>query len=180
MKKNNLVFGLIAGTIVSIVMNVGIDRCYETGDFEGGMLIGYASMLVAFSFVFVGIKNYRDKHLGGIITFGQAFKTGLWITLIASTIYVAVWMFDYYLFKPDFMDKYSEFMLAKVKESGAGAAEIEKQTAEMAKAKEMYKNPLFVVLFTYFEILPVGLLVAAISGLILKRKEKKSSEVPVA
>jgi hypothetical protein len=180
MKKNNLVFGLIAGFIVSTVMVVGMVNCYQSMDFDNGMILGYASMLVAFSFVFVGIKNHRDKHNGGIITFGQAFKTGLWITLIASSVYVVVWLFDYYLFMPDFMDKYSEHMIAKAKESGASLAEIDKQTAEMGKYREMYKNPLFVVLFTYAEILPVGLLITVISALILKRKEKKPDEIAVA
>jgi amino acid transporter len=180
MKKNNLVFGLIAGAIVSVIMAIGIATTYKSMDFDKGMVIGYASMLIAFSFVFVGIKNYRDKYNGGVISFGKAFKTGLWITLIASTVYVAVWMIEYPLFFPDFMDKYSEHMMEKIKTSGASVSEIEKQTAEMAYWGEMYKNPFFVILFTYFEILPVGLLVTIISALILKRKEKKPDEMVMA
>jgi amino acid transporter len=180
MKKNNLVFGLIAGGIVSIIMAIGVATTYQSMDFDRGMVIGYASMVIAFSFVFVGIKNHRDKYNGGVISFGKAFKTGLWITLIASTVYVAVWMVEYPLFFPDFMDKYSEHMIAKAKESGASLVEIESQTAEMTMYKDMYKNPLFVILFTYFEILPVGLVVTIISALILKRKEKKTDEMAVA
>jgi hypothetical protein len=84
------------------------------------------------------------------------------------------------LFMPDFMDKYSEHMIAKAKESGASLSEIDKQTVEMGKYREMYENPLFVVLFTYAEILPVGLLITVISALILKRKEKKPDEIAVA
>jgi len=42
----------------------------------------------------------------------------------------------------------------------------------MAEFKEMYKNPLYVVLITYTEVLPVGLIVALVSALILKRKNK--------
>jgi hypothetical protein len=40
----------------------------------------------------------------------------------------------------------------------------------------MYENPLFVVLITYSEVLPVGLVVAFISSLILKRKPKRIEE----
>ena len=171
MKKNNLIFGLIAGAIVCIAMYPGVFKCYHSGNFDNGLLMGYVSMIVAFSFVFVGIKNYRDKHLGGIISFGKAFTTGLWISLIASTVYVAVWMVVYYNFMPDFMDKYSAYMLDKAKTSGVSVAEIDKQAAEMTNAREMMKNPLFVILFTYFEILPLGLLITLISAFILKRKK---------
>lgn len=58
-------------------------------DFENGAFYGYASMIIAFSMIFVAIKSYRDKHLEGAITFKTAFKIGFYITLIASTMYVA-------------------------------------------------------------------------------------------
>jgi hypothetical protein len=34
----------------------------------------------------------------------------------------------------------------------------------------MYKNPLFVVLMTYAEVFPVGLIVSLVSAMILRRK----------
>ena len=42
----------------------------------------------------------------------------------------------------------------------------------MQSYQEMYKNPVFVVLMTYAEVLPIGLLVTLISALVLKRKVK--------
>lgn len=173
MKKNIIIYGLIAGIVVAIPMLIVVNGCAnaEGGvDFDRSMLIGYASMLIAFSLVFVGIKNYRDKYNGGLITFGKAFKIGFNIVLIASTIYVGTWLIDYFFFIPDFGDKYAAHMLEQLKASGASASEIEKQTAEMAKFSQMYKNPLFNALMTYMEILPVGLIVTLISSLILKRK----------
>lgn len=170
MKKIVLVCGLIAGLIVAAMMVIGTAMCYKTGNFEGSMVLGYATMLIAFSLIFVGIKNYRDKHNNGIINFGKAFKIGIFITLVASTLYVAVWLVDYYIFVPDFMDKYTDHMIAQSSASGASAAEITKLTSQMNGYKEMYKNPLMVVLMTYAEILPIGLVVSLISALILKRK----------
>jgi len=145
-------------------------RCSSDANFEHSMLIGYASMVLAFSFIFVGIKNYRDKYNNGLITFGKAFKTGLYISLIASTMYVITWLVDYYVFIPDFMDKYVAHMLKEAKDSGASAAELAKQAKELAYNQQLYKNPIMVVLFTYMEILPVGILVSLIAALILKRK----------
>lgn len=46
------------------------------------------------------------------------------------------------------------------------------KTQEMANLKEMYKNPFFVILITYAEVLPIGIIVALISALILKKKPR--------
>ena len=91
--------------ILAAFMVVVTAICYKNEDFESSMVLGYASMILAFSMIFVGIKNYRDRFNNGFVTFGKAFKIGLYITLIASTIYVLVWLIDYYLFIPDFLDK---------------------------------------------------------------------------
>ena len=172
MKKNIIVFGMISGLIVAGLMVCITTICYNNPDYTSNMVMGYASMILAFSLVFVGVKNLRDKHSGGFISFGRAFKTGLCIAFIASTIYVVVWLIEYYLFIPDFMDKYTGHVLREARESGASSLDISKKTMEMARFKEMYKNPLFLVLITYSEILPIGIVVSLISALILKRKSK--------
>jgi hypothetical protein len=173
MKKTVLICGIIAGLITTSMflgqMILGIKHDF----FENGMIYGYTLMILAFAFIFVATKITRDKHNGGQISFGKAFRVGLYVTLIASTIYVGVWLIDYYFFNPDFMEKYSAHVIDKLKASGASEAEINKQTTEMAKFSEMYKNPLFNALLTYSEIVPVGLLVSVISALILKKKSNR-------
>ena len=173
MKKNILIFGGISGLLICGMMVSMLVMCYSSKEFEPNDVLGYASMIVAFSFVFVGIKNYRDKYNAGVISFGKAFKVGLLITLVASTMYVATWLVAYYNFFPDFMDKYCTRMTEHAAKSGATASELASQKQAMANMKEWYKNPLFVVLITYSEVLPIGLIVALISALILKRKTQK-------
>ena len=142
-------------------------------DIKNGMVYGYTLMILGFAFIFVGTKITRDKYNDGEISFGKAFRVGLYITLIASTIYVIVWMIDYHFFIPDFAEKYSAHVLEGLKASGASQAEITRQTTEMAKFNEMYKNPFFNALLTYSEIVPVGLIISLISAWILKRKAKE-------
>lgn len=170
MKRIIIVCGLIAGIIVSTFMVTSIGVCYTSGNFEGNIWVGYASMLLAFSLVFVGIKNYRDKYNNGTITFGKAFQIGLYISLIASSIYVLVWLVDYYVFVPDFMDKYTTHVIQEAKESGASAAEIQEKIKQVEESSKLYETPIGVILLTYMEILPIGLIVSLISALILKRK----------
>jgi len=173
MKKNILIFGLIAGLIASSMLIAMTITCYTTNKFEGNMLLGYTFMLIAFSFVFVGVKNYRDKFNGGIISLGKAFKIGAIIVLIASTLYVLIWLVCYYVFVPDFMDKFIAHFVDELKAKGANAATIKAELSSMDFYKEMYKTPFGVILLTYMEILPVGLIVSFISALILKRSFTK-------
>ena len=138
---------------------------YTNPGVKGNDIVGYAAMVVMFSLIFFGIRNYRNKHLSGIISFGKAFKTGFLIALVGSTIYVLVWLLYYYLFVPDFIDIYTEHVLKT-----CSTSDLKSKTTEMANIKEMYKNPVFVVLITYSEVLPIGLVVALVSSLILKKK----------
>ncbi len=180
MKKNIIIYGLIAGIVVSAFMLTTVNylsHCEGNVDYDTSMLIGYASMLVAFSMVFVGIRNYRDKYNDGVISFGKAFKIGLMIVQIASTIYVVSWLIDYFFFIPDFLEKYSAHMLDELKARGASQIEIDKQIKEMAWMGKLYQNPFFNAMLTYAEILPVGLVVTLISSLILKRKTAKIQDV---
>lgn len=176
MKRNIIIYGLIAGIVVSIPMLITTNFIsHDNGNIDYGtsMLIGYASMLIAFSLVFVGIRNYRDKFNGGVISFGKAFKIGILIVFIASTMYVLAWLIDYFFFIPDFLEKYSAHMLEELKASGASQIELDEQAKEMESFGRMYKNPFFNAMMTYMEILPVGLIVTLISSLILKRKTEK-------
>ena len=101
MKKIVIVNGIVAGLIVAAMFLITMELYHNQGNYDGGMLIGYASMLLAFSLIFVAIIRFRDKYNNGIISFGKAFRIGLYITLIASTIYVVAWLIDYYVFIPD-------------------------------------------------------------------------------
>jgi len=173
MKRNIIIYGLIAGIVVSILMlsiTNYISHCEGSVDYDTSMLIGYAAMLISFSLVFVGIRNYRDKYNEGVISFGKAFKIGIMMVLIASTIFVVAWLIDSIFFIPDFAENYSAQRLDELKTSGASQAEIDKEAKELARFVRMYKNPFFNAMMTYMEILPVGLIVTLISSLILKRK----------
>lgn len=164
MKKIVLVFGSIIGVILSINGVILVNMMYNNPTFQGNQLVGYAIMVLMFSLIFFGVRNYRDKVLDQSISFGNALKTGALIALVASTIYAVVWLICYHLFVPDFIDVYTEHVLAST-----APEDVEAKSAQMADFKEMYQNPVFTLLITYSEVLPVGLVVALVSALVLKR-----------
>jgi hypothetical protein len=172
MKRNVLIFGLVLGTILCANMLYMVNICYNNPEFESNDILGYTVMLVVFSMTFFGIRNYRNKELNGIISFGRAFKTGALIAFAGSTMYVATWIFCYYLFVPDYLDKYTEHVLIQTAREGS---DVNAKAKEMADFKEMYKSPLMVILITYMEVFPIGLIVALISSLVLKKKARQEN-----
>lgn len=172
MKRNVWIFGLILGLIITGNTLVMMTLCYNNPYMHTNDTLGYVAMVVVFSLIFFGIRNYRNKELGGVISLGKAFKTGALIALVASTMYVVIGLSYMYLFIPDFIDKYVIHVLDKAAKDHATAQELADKTRQMADFKEMYKNPVFAVLISYMEVLPIGLVVAFISALVLKRKTK--------
>lgn len=163
---NNIILknGLFGGIIVSVFMAITTMYMKSNPDVEPSMVVGFASMILSFFFVVWGIKQQRDAN-GGIISLGKGFVTGLLITLLISTIYVLVWLIIYYNFFPNFMDYYAEMAI-----KNANAEDLAKVTEEMNMYKEYYKSPIMIILLTFMEILPLGIVVSFISALALKRK----------
>jgi hypothetical protein len=175
MKRTVLIFGLISGALIACWGLASVIWCNGVENYITDMLMGYGAQLLALSLVYVGVKNYRDKELGGFISFGKAFTLGLYISLVACTLYVIAWAIDYHFFIPDFMDKYTAQMISHAKASGASAAAIKAQIDSANSMKAQYQNPFWFTLYTYAEILPTGIIVSLISALVLKKKESSGS-----
>ncbi len=78
-----VIYGAIAGAVIIASMVIGYAMSDGKG-FGSSQAIGYLFMIVALSLIFIGIKRYRDRDLGGVISFGKAFQLGLLISLVAS------------------------------------------------------------------------------------------------
>lgn len=165
MKKITLIFGSVIGLVLATNSIIHMDMMYSNPGYKGNDAIGYATMVIVFSVIYFGVRNFRNKHLDGKIGFLKALKTGVLICFVASTYYVVFGLLYYYLFVPDFLDVYADYIIRN-----SPASEVEVKTAQMASFKEMSKNPLFVVLFSYLEVLPIGMIVAFVSALIVKKK----------
>jgi hypothetical protein len=181
MRKVTLIYGLLAGAIISIIMVLSIALWqWQTGEinFDYSELIGYGSMVIALSMIFFGIKSYRDNYQNGSLKFVKGLQIGALITLIASLMYATTWETVYQThpeIQTSFMAKYTEHALNKMKAKGALPAEIDQKAKEMAGMVEMYKNPVIRFGMTLLEILPVGVVVTLICAAVLKRKDRQIS-----
>jgi hypothetical protein len=170
MKKTVLTFGLIAGLIISVLMDGSLLLANKIGSGHNSMLLGYTLMVASFLLIYFGIRSYRDNNLSGQISFGRAFACGLLITLITTACYVATWEILYFNFMPHFMDSYFAAQIHKVQASRLAPAIIAAKVADIQHSQQLYQNPLVNMAYTFMEPLPVGLIITLISAAILRRR----------
>lgn len=173
MNRIILIYGCIAGLIVSVLMLLFIPFGKEDANYDMGELLGYLGMFIALSMIFLAVYQQR-KQQGGTISFGRAFLIGLGITIISGVFYSTAWEIYLANTEADFIQEYWGAMLEKMESEGAPAAKIEETRQEMAMWADLYKNPLIRFGITLMEILPVGLLFSLTAAFVFKRKHQSS------
>ena len=171
MQRIALRYGLWAGLIVASLMLISIHLLSQadTFNYDLGMVVGYASMILAFTMVYFGVKAYRDSLGAPGISFRQALGLGLAIVVVASAIYVLAWMIYANTVATDFIDQLAAHQAAEIRASGGPAAEIQADLTRLEQQMAAYRRPLVMAGITFLEIFPVGLVVAFICALILRR-----------
>jgi len=163
-------YGIVAGLIVAVPMvwRMLAAKPDETALPVAGMLLAYLTMIVALTAVFLGIKAYRDKVLGGAIRFLPAFGIGIGISAVAALLYVIGWEISMAYSSFDFIPFYKDSMIEAARARGATGAELQKAIADAESFATTYRNPWIRVPITFIEMFPVGLLVSAISAAVLR------------
>lgn len=160
---------MISGWIISNSLFIDESGNWDFGKSE---IAGYIAMILSLSTIIIGVKRYRDNVKNGFISFKEAFLTGLYIVIIASVIYVIGWMIYYPFIATEFCEQYLDHSINEWHESGLSQSEISENKSAMIAQFEAYENPIIRIGMTFLEIFPIGLVIALISALILKKKEK--------
>lgn len=160
-----LVYGVLAGAVIiaSMILTIVLHAGHS-------MLLGYTIMLAALTLIFVGVKRYRDVERGGVIGFLPALGVGLGIALVASVIYVAVWEIYMWTTGYSFFADYAKSVIDAKRAQGATPAELAALSAQMQEMGRQYAQPLYRMMTTLIEILPVGVVVALISAVLLRMR----------
>ena len=170
MKKIVLTFGLIAGLIMSVLMDASVLLADKIGSSHNSLLLGYTILVASFLLIYFGIRSYRDNNLAGQISFGRAFACGLLITLITTVCYVVTWEIVYFNFIPHFMDSYWAAQIHKIQARGLDPATTAAKIAEIQHTQQLYQNPFVNMAYTAMEPLPVGLIITLVSAAMLRRR----------
>lgn len=166
MKRTVLRYGLISGAIGAVLLLAHVPFM------DGGsraLVVGYVGIVLSTLLVFFGVRSYRENAGNGKISFGRAFAVGILIALVSAACYVAVWEVVYFS-SPSVADHIFDKQVEELKATGAPQEKIDEATREIESFKKLYSNPFVNAAFTFLEPFPVGLLMALISAVVLRRK----------
>lgn len=168
MKKTVLRYGLYGAAAICILMLVS----WFLGkglDFDTQEVIGYATMIVSLSFVYFGIKHFRNQENNGVITFGKALWIGVLISLLTALAFGILDVIYVKYINPDFMTEYYETILLDLKES-LPPEEFETKRAEIESQKELFSSAWMNFVIMSMTVFVIGFIISLISALILQRK----------
>lgn len=160
-------YGLLSGTATCAVLIAGFTLQDHLSAVHQ-LWFGYLVMLVILTFIFVGVKRYRDVERGGVIKFLPAFGLGLAIAAAAGLAYALLWEVYLAATHYSFMDNYIAGIIRHAKAAGLTGEALARKVAELETMRAQYANPLFRFPMTFLEIFPVGFGVAALSALSLQ------------
>ncbi|WP_308993232.1 DUF4199 domain-containing protein [Mariniflexile litorale] len=158
-------FGLLTGIVIFLAaILLGKEMSYSTQE-----ILGYVSMAACLSFVFFGIKHYRDQVNNGVVSFRKALVIGVLISILVG---VGVGIADYIyttVINPDFASEYLETTLKTMK-SNLTAEEFKVKKVELTKQMTDYGGSGFMAFLMFFTVVLIGFVISLVSGLILQRK----------
>ena len=161
-----LFYGVIGGLIVALPWVFGLHALVPH---QYGELAGYAVMIVALTMVFIAIKDYRDRVLGGVIKFLPALGIGLGITAVAGVFYVLGFELYQLMSGENYIDGYITYAIEQERAKGVTGAELEAFAANMEGMRTMMANPAVRMAVSFaIEFLPVGTVISLISAALLR------------
>ncbi|UJH68687.1 DUF4199 domain-containing protein [Allomuricauda sp. SCSIO 65647] len=167
MKKTVLRYGLYGGITICVLFLLawfmGNGLSYSLQE-----VIGYISMVVSLSFVFFGIKHFRDRENNGRVSFSKALAIGVLISLITALVFGVLDVIYVEYLNPEFMDDYYDRSIAQLRTT-LPANEYEAKVAELEAEKELFMNPIFSFLIMGMTVFVIGFIISLISSLILQR-----------
>jgi hypothetical protein len=161
-------WGLITGMVYVIFSLLSTMLGLQQGGSNSGLSFVANIFIFAVTFftVYLGIKEMRDQELSGYLTFGQGFRGGMKISLIAALI-SSVFAFIYLQFiDPDFGDRMMENIEAQWDKAG-----MQEEQREMARKFTSYMfNPIIWGAFSLAWVIFWGLVKSLIASAILKKE----------
>jgi hypothetical protein len=165
--SNSLIYGLITAAI-SIVFAV---FAYIL-DIPQQSPIMYFSFLILLAGMIYGTVQFKNKFLGGYISFGKAFVSGFLIVLIAAVI-ASLYSYVFLTFiDPTYLDKIVEQALEKAEESMIEKGLSDEQMEPGLAMTRKFLSPGIMSVFAVIYSALLGAVCALIAAAVIKKEDK--------
>ena len=132
-------------------------------------VLGYANIILAMTFVYFGIRHYRDKVNNGVISFGTAVKIGTLIVLVPSLLFGLADVLYVTAINPGFAESYYDYQIQQY--ASLPPAEYNAKVEEMEAQKDMFNNPYFLFVVMFVTVFLIGFVATMISSVFLQKKK---------
>ena len=132
-------------------------------------VFGYVSIFASLSFVFFGIKHFRDNLNNGLVSFKKALLIGLAISAIAGLVIGILDIIYVTVINPNFPSEYLQYTLEGLK-STLSPEKFVIEKAALEEQMKLFEIPVLSGLFMFAIVFTIGIIVSLISSLILQRK----------
>lgn len=168
--NNALIYGLLTAalSIAFSIVTYALDVPFKSP-------IMYLSFIFLLAGIVYGTMQYRDKTLGGYISFGKAFQSAFLILVIAvvlTTIYSYIFMT---IIDPSFVEKIAEQALEKAETDMISKGISEDQMGPALEMTKKFLTPGMMTIMGLLSNLVFGAILSLISAAFTK-KENKSFE----
>ncbi len=169
MKKTVLKFGFYGAITICLLFLIS---WFLLDGFSYNLqeVIGYAGMILSLSFVYFGIRHYRNQENEGRVSFKKALTIGVLISLITALAFGILDVIYVEILNPSFMDDYYAHAVEEMRTT-LPQEEFEVKLAEMNTEKEMFTSPIVTFLIMGMTVFIIGFIMSLISALILQSKE---------
>ncbi len=168
MKPTILKYGLYGAVTICLL---SLLAWFAGSDLDLGTqeILGYASMVAALSFVYFGIRHFRDRLNSGMLSLGTGIRIGLGISLITALAFGILDLIYILWINPDFLDSYYAQVVADLKDS-LPEEELAERLKAMEAEKEFWSSPWLSFAVMFLTVFLIGVVISLISALVLQRK----------
>ncbi|MFT5824135.1 MAG: hypothetical protein ACI8ZM_005401 [Crocinitomix sp.] len=166
MKASVFKFGLISSVTVLILFFISY-LFLENLSFAVQEIWGYLSIFIALSFVFFGVKSYRDGLPQKEISFGRALGAGMLIVIFPAIIFGLFNVIYITYLNPDFTEQYYAAQVANTMTQYSGA-ELSAKLVEMESMKDLASSGGFTFILMTSTVLILGFIVSLITAATLR------------
>ena len=158
-------YGLYLG-VSAVLINLVI---YAMGmHLDQSWIAGTAGFVIMIIFIVLGIKKYKEAN-GGFLSWGQAVKIGVGISLISALISIVYQQIFNNFIEPDFMAQ----TLEKTQQAWVDAGMTEEQIESSLEMTKKMQTPLILSAMGIIVSAFIGFIISAIGGAIMKESEEE-------